>query len=61
VPSPSREQGARRGRSSVSSLHPRRTAFAEADVQRVFIWPVADERHQLERFWSDVRPLVATT
>jgi alkanesulfonate monooxygenase SsuD/methylene tetrahydromethanopterin reductase-like flavin-dependent oxidoreductase (luciferase family) len=37
------------------------TAFAEAGVQRVFIWPVADERHQLERFWSDVRPLVATT
>jgi hypothetical protein len=28
-------------------------------VQRVFIWPVADEVHQLERFWNDVRPLVA--
>jgi alkanesulfonate monooxygenase SsuD/methylene tetrahydromethanopterin reductase-like flavin-dependent oxidoreductase (luciferase family) len=36
------------------------TAFAEAGVQRVFIWPVADEIRQLERFWSDVRPLVGT-
>jgi alkanesulfonate monooxygenase SsuD/methylene tetrahydromethanopterin reductase-like flavin-dependent oxidoreductase (luciferase family) len=35
------------------------TAFAEAGVQRVFIWPVADEVRQLERFWNDVRPLVA--
>ncbi len=34
------------------------TAFAQAGVQRVFIWPVADERNQLERFWNDVRPLV---
>jgi alkanesulfonate monooxygenase SsuD/methylene tetrahydromethanopterin reductase-like flavin-dependent oxidoreductase (luciferase family) len=34
------------------------TAFAHAGVQRVFIWPVADERNQLERFWNDVRPLV---
>ena len=37
------------------------TAFAKAGVQRVFIWPVADELHQLERFWNDVRPLVAAT
>jgi alkanesulfonate monooxygenase SsuD/methylene tetrahydromethanopterin reductase-like flavin-dependent oxidoreductase (luciferase family) len=36
------------------------TAFAKAGVQRVFIWPVADEIHQLERFWNDVRPLVVT-
>jgi len=35
------------------------TAFAKAGVQRVFIWPVANELHQLERFWNDVRPLVA--
>ena len=35
------------------------TAFANAGVQRVFIWPVADEVHQLERFWNEVRPLVA--
>jgi alkanesulfonate monooxygenase SsuD/methylene tetrahydromethanopterin reductase-like flavin-dependent oxidoreductase (luciferase family) len=34
-------------------------AFAKAGVQRVFIWPVADELHQLERFWNEVRPLVA--
>jgi probable F420-dependent oxidoreductase len=37
------------------------TAFANAGVQRVFIWPVADELHQLERFWNEVRPLVTTT
>jgi alkanesulfonate monooxygenase SsuD/methylene tetrahydromethanopterin reductase-like flavin-dependent oxidoreductase (luciferase family) len=37
------------------------SAFAQAGVQRVFIWPVADEIHQLERFWNVVRPLVATT
>jgi alkanesulfonate monooxygenase SsuD/methylene tetrahydromethanopterin reductase-like flavin-dependent oxidoreductase (luciferase family) len=35
------------------------TAFAKAGVQRVFIWPVADEVSQLERFWNEVRPLVA--
>lgn len=32
--------------------------FARAGVQRVFIWPVADERRQLELFWNRVRPLV---
>jgi alkanesulfonate monooxygenase SsuD/methylene tetrahydromethanopterin reductase-like flavin-dependent oxidoreductase (luciferase family) len=37
------------------------TAFAQAGVQRVFIWPVADERQQLHRFWNDVRPLVGAT
>ena len=36
------------------------TAFAKAGVQRVFIWPVADEVHQLERFWNEVRPLLGT-
>jgi alkanesulfonate monooxygenase SsuD/methylene tetrahydromethanopterin reductase-like flavin-dependent oxidoreductase (luciferase family) len=35
-------------------------AFASAGVQRVFIWPVADEAHQLERFWAEVRPLVVS-
>ena len=35
------------------------TAFAAAGVQRVFIWPVADELRQLDRFWNEVRPLVA--
>lgn len=33
-------------------------AFANAGVQRVYIWPVADEVEQLRRFWNDVRPLV---
>ena len=37
------------------------SAFAKAGVQRVLIWPVADELHQLDRFWNDVRPLVAAT
>ena len=32
--------------------------FARAGVQRVFVWPVADEVPQLERFWAEVRPLV---
>ena len=36
------------------------SAFARAGVQRVFIWPVADEVHQLELFWEKVRPAVAT-
>ncbi|MET0902029.1 MAG: LLM class flavin-dependent oxidoreductase [Acidimicrobiales bacterium] len=31
-------------------------AFADAGVQRVFIWPVTDEAHQLELFWEQVRP-----
>jgi alkanesulfonate monooxygenase SsuD/methylene tetrahydromethanopterin reductase-like flavin-dependent oxidoreductase (luciferase family) len=35
------------------------TAFANAGVQRVFIWPVADEARQLERFWNEVRPLIS--
>ena len=35
------------------------SAFARAGVQRVFIWPVADEAHQLELFWEEVRPAVA--
>ena len=34
-------------------------AFAPSGVQRVFIWPVADEQRQLELFWERVRPLVA--
>ena len=32
--------------------------FARAGVQRVFVWPVADEARQLERFWEEVRPAV---
>ena len=34
------------------------SAFAEAGVQRAFVWPVADEARQLERFWDTVRPCV---
>ena len=32
--------------------------FARAGVQRVFVWPVVDEAHQLERFWEKVRPAI---
>ena len=35
------------------------SAFAQAGVQRVFVWPVADEAHQLELFWETVRPAIA--
>jgi alkanesulfonate monooxygenase SsuD/methylene tetrahydromethanopterin reductase-like flavin-dependent oxidoreductase (luciferase family) len=34
------------------------TEFARAGVQRVFIWPVADETRQLELFWSRVHPSI---
>ncbi len=34
------------------------SAFAAAGVQRVLVWPVTDEVHQLERFWETVRPAV---
>ena len=33
-------------------------AFAAAGVQRVFIWPVADETYQLERFAAEVLPVI---
>jgi hypothetical protein len=32
--------------------------FARSGVQRVFIWPIAVERQQVERFWNEVRSLV---
>jgi hypothetical protein len=35
------------------------SAFAQAGVQRVFLWPVADEVRQLELFWETVRPAIA--
>jgi alkanesulfonate monooxygenase SsuD/methylene tetrahydromethanopterin reductase-like flavin-dependent oxidoreductase (luciferase family) len=35
-------------------------SFAGAGVQRVFIWPVADEQEQLERFANVVRPMLAS-
>jgi alkanesulfonate monooxygenase SsuD/methylene tetrahydromethanopterin reductase-like flavin-dependent oxidoreductase (luciferase family) len=33
-------------------------AFRDAGVQRVFIWPVADEIEQLRRFHGEVMPLL---
>jgi alkanesulfonate monooxygenase SsuD/methylene tetrahydromethanopterin reductase-like flavin-dependent oxidoreductase (luciferase family) len=36
----------------------RLTAYAEAGVQRVLIWPAADELSQIERFAAEVIPLV---
>jgi alkanesulfonate monooxygenase SsuD/methylene tetrahydromethanopterin reductase-like flavin-dependent oxidoreductase (luciferase family) len=35
------------------------SAFARAGVQRVFVWPVTDEAHQLELFWETVRPEIS--
>ena len=35
------------------------SAFAHAGVQRVFLWPVADEVHQLELFWETEQPAIA--
>jgi probable F420-dependent oxidoreductase len=35
-------------------------AFERAGVERVFVWPVADEAHQLEMFWETVRPATAS-
>jgi hypothetical protein len=32
--------------------------YAAAGVQRVFVWPVTDERRQLELFMEKVRPLL---
>jgi alkanesulfonate monooxygenase SsuD/methylene tetrahydromethanopterin reductase-like flavin-dependent oxidoreductase (luciferase family) len=34
-------------------------AFQDAGAQRIFVWPLADELHQLERFRQDVVPLVS--
>ena len=34
--------------------------LAAAGVQRVFVWPVADEINQLERFTETVRPSLST-
>jgi alkanesulfonate monooxygenase SsuD/methylene tetrahydromethanopterin reductase-like flavin-dependent oxidoreductase (luciferase family) len=35
------------------------SAYARAGVQRVFVWPVAEEAHQLELFWETVQPAIA--
>ena len=34
------------------------SAFQDAGAERIFVWPLADELHQLERFREDVLPLV---
>jgi alkanesulfonate monooxygenase SsuD/methylene tetrahydromethanopterin reductase-like flavin-dependent oxidoreductase (luciferase family) len=35
------------------------SAYQEAGAERIFVWPLADELQQLERFREDVVPLVA--
>lgn len=35
------------------------SAFARVGVERVFVWPVADETQQLELFWERVRPAIS--
>ena len=34
------------------------SAFRAAGAERIFVWPLADELEQLERFFADVVPLV---
>ena len=35
------------------------SAFQDAGAERIFVWPLADDLHQIERFREDVVPLVA--
>ena len=35
------------------------SAFQAAGAERIFVWPLADELQQLERFREDVVPLVS--
>jgi alkanesulfonate monooxygenase SsuD/methylene tetrahydromethanopterin reductase-like flavin-dependent oxidoreductase (luciferase family) len=37
------------------------SAYEEAGAERIFVWPLADELHQLERFRAEVVPLVSST
>lgn len=37
------------------------SAYQDAGAERIFVWPLADELHQLERFREDVLPLVPAT
>ena len=37
------------------------SAYQDAGAQRIFVWPLADELHQLERFRQDVVPLISAT
>ena len=34
------------------------SAYAREGAQRLFLWPLADEMRQIERFWTEVVPLV---
>jgi alkanesulfonate monooxygenase SsuD/methylene tetrahydromethanopterin reductase-like flavin-dependent oxidoreductase (luciferase family) len=34
------------------------TAYQEAGAERIFVWPLADELHQIQRFMENVVPLV---
>lgn len=36
-------------------------AYRDAGAERIFVWPLADELQQLERFREDVVPLVDAT
>jgi alkanesulfonate monooxygenase SsuD/methylene tetrahydromethanopterin reductase-like flavin-dependent oxidoreductase (luciferase family) len=42
---------------SAADCAERIAAFAHAGAERVFVWPLADELRQLERFSADVLPL----
>lgn len=44
---------------SAESFAKKLSAFADAGVQRVFIWPLADETRQLELFYETVIPAMA--
>jgi alkanesulfonate monooxygenase SsuD/methylene tetrahydromethanopterin reductase-like flavin-dependent oxidoreductase (luciferase family) len=37
------------------------SAYQDAGAERIFVWPLADELDQLERFREEVVPLVSTT
>jgi alkanesulfonate monooxygenase SsuD/methylene tetrahydromethanopterin reductase-like flavin-dependent oxidoreductase (luciferase family) len=43
---------------SATAFADKLSAFADAGVQRVLLWPIAHERRQLELFCEKVRPLV---
>ncbi len=45
---------------SAAAFAEKLSAFRDAGVQRVLIWPVADEQRQLELFCEQVRPALST-
>jgi alkanesulfonate monooxygenase SsuD/methylene tetrahydromethanopterin reductase-like flavin-dependent oxidoreductase (luciferase family) len=46
---------------SVEQCAERISAYRDAGAERIFVWPLADELRQLERFREDVVPLVSAT